>query len=192
MSSHASVDPDRRTTLAAFADRVGHHFADLDDLEAAVRHRSWCAEHPGPPSNERLEFLGDAVLQLVVTERLYTRAPDLSEGVLAQRRAALVNTRTLAEAGRRVALGPVVRLGRGEAATGGADKDSILADATEAVIGAVFLDAGLDAAASVVTSLLAEDLVRVEAGEDPGDPKSRLQEAAARDLEAVPLSLIHI
>lgn len=186
MSSHASADPDRRITLAAFATRVGHDFAELDDLEAALRHRSWCAEHPGPPSNERLEFLGDAVLQLVVTERLFTRSPDLAEGVLAQRRAALVNTRVLAAAARRVELGPVLRLGRGEAATGGADKDSILADATEAVIGAVFLDAGIAAAAGVVASLLAEDLERVESGAHPGDPKSRLQEEAARTLDDVP------
>lgn len=186
MSSPASADRDRRSTLVAFAERVGHPFEDLDDLEAAFRHRSWCAEHPGPPSNERLEFLGDAVLQLVVTERLYTGSPELAEGVLAQRRAALVNTRILAEAARRVDLGPLLRLGRGEAATGGADKDSILADATEAVIGAVYLDGGLEAAVEVVATLLEVDLARVEAGADPGDPKSRLQEVAARQLDAVP------
>jgi len=186
MSSPDSLEPGRIALLGALADRLGHDFAAPDLLEAALRHRSWCGENGAVASNERLEFLGDAVLQLAVTERLYAADPPLPEGVLAQRRAALVNTRILADAARRVELGTTLRLGRGEAATGGEDKDSILADAAEAVIGAVHLDAGFGAACDVIFRLLADDLERVEAGRDAGDPKSRLQERAAHELGFVP------
>jgi ribonuclease III len=186
MSSPDSLEPARVALLADLSRRIGYEFDDISLLDAALRHRSWCGEHGGIPSNERLEFLGDAVLQLAITERLFEADPPLPEGVLAQRRAALVNTRALATAARRVELGPAIRLGRGEAATGGHDKESILADSTEAIIGAVHLDAGFDAACDLVFGLLASDLDRVEAGRDHGDPKSRLQERAAHDLDAVP------
>ncbi|MFN8052936.1 MAG: ribonuclease III [Acidimicrobiales bacterium] len=186
MSSPDSLEAGRAALLGDLSRRIGHDFSHLSLLDAALRHRSWCGEHGGVPSNERLEFLGDAVLQLAITERLYAADPPLPEGVLAQRRAALVNTRTLAAAARRVQLGDCVRLGRGEAATGGNDKDSILADSTEAVIGAVHLDAGFDAARDVIFDLLSDDLDRVEAGRDMGDPKSRLQERVAHELVAVP------
>ena len=186
MSSPASAESERTARLGELARRIGHSFASLDDLEAALRHRSWCAEQGGVASNERLEFLGDAVLQIVVTERLFAAVPPLAEGVLAQRRAALVNTRTLAAAARRIDLGSYLRLGRGEAASGGKDKASILADGAEAVIGAVFLDGGLEGAADVIIRLLEPDLAHVEGGGDAGDPKSRLQEVAAHHLDAVP------
>lgn len=186
MSSPDSLEAGRTALLGELSDRIGYHFVDTDLLESALRHRSWCGEHGGLASNERLEFLGDAVLQLAITERLFAAVPELAEGVLAQRRAALVNTRILAAAARRVDLGRALRLGRGEAATGGDDKDSILADATEAVIGAVHLDAGFDAAQALIFRLLDEDLTRVEAGRDAGDPKSRLQERAAHELDLVP------
>ena len=133
MSSPDSLEPGRLVLLGDLSRRLGHDFSGLSLLDAALRHRSWCGEHGAVPSNERLEFLGDAVLQLAITERLFAADPPLPEGVLAQRRAALVNTRTLATAARRVDLGPAIRLGRGEAATGGHDKDSILADSAEAV-----------------------------------------------------------
>lgn len=186
MSSPDSLEPGRIVLLGDLSRRLGHDFSDLSRLDAALRHRSWCGENGAVPSNERLEFLGDAVLQLAITERLFAADPPLAEGVLAQRRAALVNTRTLAVAARRVELGPAIRLGRGEAATGGIDKDSILADSAEAMIGAVHLDAGFDAAREVIFSLLGPDLARVEAGQDTGDPKSRLQERAAHELDLVP------
>lgn len=186
MSSPDSLEPGRLALLGDLSRRIGHQFSALSLLDAALRHRSWCGEHGGVPSNERLEFLGDAVLQLAITERLYDADPPLPEGVLAQRRATLVNTRTLADAARRVELGSAIRLGRGEAATGGTDKDSILADSTEAIIGAVHLDAGFDAARFVIFTLLQPDLERVEAGRDLGDPSSRLQERAAHQLVAVP------
>lgn len=156
-------------------------------MEQSLRHRSWCAENGDVSSNERLEFLGDAVLQLAITKRLYELDPELPEGILAKRRAALVNTRTLAVAARRLGLGSWLQLGRGEAATGGRDKDSILADATEAVIGAVYIDAGIEAATRVCERLLADEIEWVEAGRDAGDPKSRLQEVAAHELDEVPI-----
>ena len=186
MSSRDLADGGRAARLEALSEQLGYVFGSPDLLEAALLHRSWCAENGGVPSNERLEFLGDAVLQLVITDRLFSAEPPLPEGVLAQRRAALVNTRTLAGAARRVDLGGVIRLGRGEASTGGADKDSILADATEAVLGAVYLDGGLDVATEVTTRWLSGDIERIEAGGDLGDAKSKLQELTAHGLEAVP------
>ncbi|MBP6729609.1 MAG: ribonuclease III [Microthrixaceae bacterium] len=186
VDSGDALDGDRVALLAALADRIDHEFADITQLEIAFRHRSWCAENGGLASNERLEFLGDAVLQLVVTERLFTTDPPAPEGLLAQRRAALVNTRALAGAGRRIDLASCLLLGRGEAATGGAEKESILADCCEAVIGAVYLDGGLSAAASAVARLLGPEIAHVESGADPGDPKSRLQEFAAHRLERMP------
>ncbi len=186
MSSPALAEPSRSDQLEALVARLGYGFLSEHLLEDALRHRSWCSENGGVPSNERLEFLGDAVLQLVITERLYAAEPALAEGILTPRRAALVNSRTLADAARRLGLGAVIRLGRGEMSTGGSDKDSILADAAEAVIGAVYLDSGFESAREIIERLLAEDLERVESGRDLGDAKSRLQERAAHELDAVP------
>ena len=112
-------------------------------MERALTHRSYAYEHGGLPNNERLEFLGDAVLGLVVTDALYAAHPDLPEGQLAKLRACVVNTRALAEVARGIGLGRWLRLGKGELATGGPDKASILADTTEALLGAVFLERGL-------------------------------------------------
>ena len=160
-------------------DRIGHRFDDPALLELALTHRSWCAEHPGSSSNERLEFLGDAVLGLVVTQRLYSRFGGWTEGDLAKTRASLIKSATLAEVGRSVGLGEQLRLGRGEDSTGGRDKASILADAVEAVIGAVSLDGGIDAADGTVRRMLG---ARLEASNDPShaDFKTRLQELAVR------------
>ncbi len=129
---------------------------DLDGslLELALTHRSYAYENGALPHNERLEFLGDSVLGLVVTETLYAAHPEESEGHLAKLRAAVVNMRALAEVGRTLGVGDYLRLGRGEQATGGRDKASILADTTEAVIGAVFLSGGLAAADRLVHHLL--------------------------------------
>ena len=118
---------------------------DPELLERALTHRSYAYENGGLPTNERLEFLGDSVLGVVVTETLYLTHPDLSEGRLAKLRAAVVNARALAEVGRDIGLGEHVKLGRGEETTGGRDKASILSDTVEAVIGAVHLSGGLEA-----------------------------------------------
>ncbi|MYB03399.1 MAG: ribonuclease III [Acidimicrobiaceae bacterium] len=161
-------------------DRLGHRFNDPALLELALTHRSWCAEHSGSSSNERLEFLGDAVLSLVVTGRLYERFGDWAEGDLAKARASLVNSATLAEVGRSVGLGEQLRLGRGEHVSGGRAKPSILADAVEAVIGAVYLDGGIGAADDAVGRLLGDRLDAVASSPGHADFKTRLQELAAR------------
>ena len=161
-------------------DGLGHRFNDPALLELALTHRSWCAEHSGSSSNERLEFLGDAVLSLVVTRRLYERFGDWAEGDLAKARASLVNAATLAEMGRSVGLGEQLRLGRGEDASGGRGKPSILADAVEAVIGAVYLDGGIGAADDSIARLLGARLDAVASSPGHADFKTRLQELAAR------------
>ncbi|NLE18963.1 MAG: ribonuclease III, partial [Propioniciclava sp.] len=129
---------------------------DIDPqlFELALTHRSWAYENGGSPHNERLEFLGDSVLGVVVTEHLYRTYPDEPEGWLAKMRAAVVNTYALADVARGLELGSLLKLGKGEIGTGGDDKDSILADATEAVIAAVFLSAGRDAAEAFVHALM--------------------------------------
>ena len=157
---------------------LGYRFRDARLLERALAHRSWCAEHGDAPSNERLEFLGDAVLGVVVADQVYHRFRELPEGQLTNLRKAVVNADALAEVARSIGLGDHVKLGRGEAAGNGRDKPSILSDALEAVIGAVYLDGGVDAAARLVASLIA-DRLDVAAGRlDHLDHKSRLQELA--------------
>lgn len=171
--------------LAVLAGTLDHHFADVEVLLTAVTHRSYVAENLGVGHNERLEFLGDSVLGLIVTEYLYAARPDLSEGAMAKARASVVSAQPLARVAARLGIGAALRLGRGEEATGGREKSSILADAFEAVLGAVYLDGGWQAAQLVVLRNFADLLI--EATADPGlhDYKTRLQEAAAR-FEAVP------
>lgn len=156
-----------------------------DGMELAVTHRSFAYEHGGLPTNERMEFLGDAVLGLVVTESLYRRYPDVAEGHLAKMRAAIVNARALADVARALGLGALLRLGRGEEITGGRDKSSILADTLEAVIGAVYLEHGLGTAEAVVHRLF-DPLVEHAATLGAGlDWKTSLQElTSARDFGA--------
>ena len=152
---------------------------DPELAELALTHRSYAYEHGGLPTNERLEFLGDSVLGLVVTDALYAAHPDLPEGQLAKLRAGVVSTRALAEVARRVDLGRWVRLGRGEQATGGADKSSILADTLEALLGAVYLDRGLAGAALVVRTVLGPELAGAAADDAGRDWKTSLQELTA-------------
>lgn len=149
-------------------------------LDLALTHRSWAYENGAPATNERLEFLGDAVLGLATAHRLYTDHPDLPEGQLARRRSALVNTNALAVVARHIHLGSYVKLGHGEALDGGRDKASILADTTEAVIGSVYLSNGPEIAARFVLDLLAPLLADEAALEAGFDYKTRLQEIAAQ------------
>lgn len=144
------------------------------------------AEVPGHASNERLEFLGDAVLGLVVTDHIFRAYPDLPEGELAKVRAAVVSAAALAEVALELGLGPELRLGKGEDASGGREKPSILADATEAVIGAVYLDGGWDAASELILGLLGDRIADAAAGPGGQDYKTRLQELAARVYETLP------
>ncbi len=155
--------------------------ADVPDelLELALTHRSYAYEHGGLPTNERLEFLGDAVLGLVVTDALYAAHPGLAEGQLAKLRASVVNTRALAGVARGLDLGRWLRLGRGEETTGGRDKNSILADTTEALLGAVYLAHGLEGARTLVHALF-DPLMRAAAEDGAAvDWKTALQESTA-------------
>ncbi len=154
---------------------------DIDPqlYELALTHRSWAFEHGGAPHNERLEFLGDAVLGVVVTEHLYRTFPDRPEGWLAKMRAATVNTYALADVARGLGLGDQLLLGKGERQTGGVDKDSILADATEALIAAVYLSAGREAAERFVRTLMDPVVAAASADGRATDWKTALQELAA-------------
>jgi len=153
---------------------------DPDLLLLALTHRSFAYENGGIPTNERLEFLGDSILGQAVTVKLFRDHPDLDEGELAKRRASLVSSAALAEVARSIGLGPYIRLGRGETMTGGADKPSILADTVEAIIGAVYLDSGGDAATRLVMRLIEPLLGDPERFGAAMDPKTSLQEIAAR------------
>jgi ribonuclease-3 len=162
---------------------LGIRFSDEEIRETALTHRSFAFEHSLDATNERLEFLGDSVLGLVVTDMVFEAFPDLPEGELAKRRAAVVNAQALAEVARSLGLGAMVRLGKGEEQSGGRGKASILADALEAVLGAVYLDLGLDEARRLIERLfrpLIEAYVRGE------DYKTILQELASRELRTMP------
>lgn len=163
---------------------------NLDDPEVlapALVHRSWCAENPGHESNERLEFLGDAVLGLIITDHAFHAYPDLSEGELTDVRKAVVNAVTLAEVADELGLGEYLLLGKGEEQSGGREKPSILADAIEAVLGAVYVSAGMEEAHALVMRLLGSRVAEAHAGGPGGqDFKSRLQELAARHFDEAP------
>lgn len=158
-------------------------------LQRALTHRSYAYEHGGLPTNERLEFLGDAVLGLVITTTLYHNHPELAEGQLAKLRASVVNMRALAEVARALGpdgLGPYLLLGKGEEATGGRDKSSILADTLEALLGAIYLQHGMDCATGVVHKLF-DPLLAESAARGAGlDWKTSLQELTAERALGVP------
>jgi len=157
-----------------------------DLLERALTHRSYAYEKGGLPTNERLEFLGDSVLGLIVTDTLFREHPDLPEGQLAKLRAAVVQMRALAGVARGLRLGTYIRLGRGEEGTGGRDKPSILADTLEAVIGAVYVDRGLEAAGQLVHRLF-DPVIANSAQLGAGlDWKTSLQELTAAEFLGVP------
>lgn len=158
---------------------LGHEFSDPTLLEHSLTHRSWVAENPDGQDNERLEFLGDAVLQMVITRYLFDQYPAMPEGQMAKVRAACVSREELADVARKIGLGSVMRLGRGEEASGGREKASILADTMEAVIAAMYLDGGLDVAGPFILRHWAE-MVHLRAV-NPGrrDYKTRLQEVVA-------------
>jgi ribonuclease-3 len=165
---------------------LGDPQLDAELLDRALTHRSFAYENGGLPTNERLEFLGDSVLGVVVTETLYLTHPDLSEGRLAKLRAAVVNARALAEVGRGIGLGEHVKLGRGEETTGGRNKASILSDTVEAVIGAVHLSGGIEVSSEVVHRLF-DPLIEAASALGAGlDWKTSLQELAAEHGLGVP------
>ncbi len=185
------MDADQaRSSRTELCELLGVPTLDRQLLDLALTHRSHAYEHGGLPTNERLEFLGDAVLGLVVTDSLYQNHPDLTEGRLAKLRAAVVNARALAEVGRTLGLGPFILLGRGEEATGGRDKASILSDTVEALLGAVYIDKGFAEAGNVVRRLF-DPLMAAAAELGAGlDWKTSLQELAANLALGVPEYLI--
>mgnify|MGYP006276972959 CR=1 FL=1 len=156
---------------ARLVERLGREFVRPELLEQALTHRSYCSVH-----NERLEFIGDAVLNCVIAEALYNAFPLMQEGELSRLRAHLVNRDTLARLGRGLELGAALRFGEGEQKSGGADRASIIADALEAVFGAVFLDGGFDATRRVIHGVYAKELTALDPSSLGKDPKTRLQE----------------
>jgi len=174
-----------RQPLATLAKRIGHPFTDPDLLQQALTHRSHTGVH-----NERLEYLGDAVLSFVIADELIRRFPDADEGRLTRLRAALVKGETLALIGRDLQLGEYLRLGGGELKSGGFRRDSILADAVEALIGAVYLDGGIDAARQLALRLLAQRLDSSALERVTKDPKTQLQEWL--QAQRLPLPCYHV
>jgi ribonuclease III len=181
--SEASVEPG----LEALDRALGVSFRDPELREASLTHRSYAFEHDLTVTNERLEFLGDSVLGLVVTDLAYRTYPQMPEGQLAKLRAAIVNMTALADVARELDLGAVVLLGKGEEGSGGRDKASILADALEAVFGAVYLDLGLDVARELIERLFAPRMEAYVRGEGDRDYKTILQELASQELRALPV-----
>lgn len=172
---------------------LGYHFKDSLALRAALTHRSWSSEHAGNKEqkerfgadNERLEFLGDSILGVVITEALWHRSPGSSEGVLSRLRSAVVNESSLAEVATQTHVGAALRLGKGEERSGGRSRPSLLADALEAVFAAVYLDGGFEAARAVVLLVLGERIEKVVAlGVD--DFKSTLQERLQASHKVTP------
>jgi ribonuclease-3 len=168
--------------------RIGYRFADPEALRRALIHTSYVNEAPDPKpeSNERLEFLGDAVLELVVAERLFLDRPELAEGDLTTMRAALVRLETLGRVGLGLGLGEHLLLGRGEESTGGRARPTVVGRALEALIGAVYFDGGLPAARDVALRLIWPEIERVANAVALKDDKSRLQEAAQGELALTP------
>lgn len=185
MSQRSGPDP------AEFATRLGYAFADPSLLRTALSHRSWCAETLGsPPSNERLEFLGDAVLGWVVADLAFRHHSDLPEGRLTDLRKGVVNAAALAEAAEELGLGEHILLGKGEAAAGGRAKPSILSDAIEAVIGAVYVDGGAEAAYQLITRMLGDRIEHAAVRLEHADHKTRLQELTARLFDSAPVYVL--
>jgi ribonuclease-3 len=168
-------------------DRVlGVRFKDRSLRDLALTHRSYAFENEQTTHNERLEFLGDAVLGIVVTDMAYRTFPELPEGELAKLRAAIVNMTALADVARELDIGRFLLLGKGEELSGGRDKTSILADAVEALLGAVYLDRGLNTARDLIERLFRPRMLRYARGEGDRDYKTILQELASAQMRALP------
>ena len=160
------------TSRAGWAEqKLGYRFSDADLLDLALTHRSASARN-----NERLEFLGDAVLGVVIARALFERRPDAGEGTLSKIRSRLVRGETLADIARELDIGAIVRLGSGEIRTGGFQRSSILSNALEALFGAVYLDGGMPEAERVILHLFASRLAELPTEDELMDPKTRLQE----------------
>jgi ribonuclease-3 len=180
--ARSTTRPHSRRRAGELESIIGYHFTDTGLLSAALTHPS--AVSPREPNYERLEFLGDAVLDLAIADLLMRRFPEAREGTLSKERASIVNGRTLAAKARRIGIDRHLKLGKGEEKSGGRDKLSILAAAMEAVVGATYLDGGLSAAQAVVERLFADDIGGPAAERDY---KTALQEAAHRHFRSQPV-----
>lgn len=187
MAGSRSSPGGRAGILARLAELTGRQPRQPELFLQALTHPSYSNEHPQEMHNQRLEFLGDAALGLVVAEELYRRFPDKAEGELTRMRAALVCTPTLARVARRLGLGQLMRLGQGEEASGGRERSSLLADAMEAVIGALMLEGGLEAVRDFVLHHLAQELEQAATGSLVEDFKTFLQEEGQRRFRADPV-----
>ncbi|MDD4601273.1 Ribonuclease 3 [bioreactor metagenome] len=180
------VNAAREQQLNALCDIIKVKFGDMNLLQQALTHTSFANEskHQGIIHNERLEFLGDAVLDLVISEHLFRRFPGLPEGDLTKARAMVVCEPTLAQCSSKITIGNYILLGRGESASGGRERLSILADAFEAVIGAIYLDSGFEVAAKFVLDQLNDELKLIERGDYLKDYKTSLQEVVQKNNES--------
>ena len=190
MSDRSGPEP-QRGNLDDLSARLGHTFADQSLLRRAMAHRSWCAEVSGQEaSNERLEFLGDAVLGWVVADLAFRHFSDLPEGKLTDLRKSVVNAAALADVAAGLDIGSCLLLGKGESAAGGRSKPSILSDAFEAVLGAIYLDAGTTAAYAFVERVIGERLRQAVQQLHRLDYKTLLQELAVREFDAAPVYVL--
>ncbi|HNY94351.1 MAG TPA: ribonuclease III [Flexilinea sp.] len=170
-----------------FAQRIGLKFNDPMLLCRALTHRSFLNEHPDAiEDNERLEFLGDAILDFIVGAWLYNELPEMPEGELTKYRAALVHTEQLAEFAKQIGLGQALRLGKGELQAGGKTKPALLCDAFEALIGALYLDQGIDAVQNFILPMISESFEDIVSNHKGEDPKSRLQEIIQAENLPIP------
>lgn len=176
----------RPAKLEALEERLGYHFSDRTLLETALTHSSWTNERKHAVHNERLEFLGDAALEICVSETLYIHYPQEREGSLTRLRSRLVGEEKLAELARKLGLGECLRLGKGEEAQGGRERPALLADAMEAVLGAVYLDGGQRSAAKLVAKLYEGQWPAPESTRKGKDFKTRLQEVIQAKFHALP------
>ncbi|MSR65914.1 MAG: ribonuclease III [Pedosphaera sp.] len=173
--------------LDSFQKSLSHQFKNPELLRLALTHPSISYERKRPlPNNQRLEFLGDAVLQMTISSELFSRFPDQDEGVLSKMRARLVSREALLSKARDMKLGPHLIMGRGEEHSGGKEKPSVLSDAYEAIIGAVFLDSGWTAARRFVRQQFKDTLDKVDVGLHGGNPKGELQELIQSDSSEPP------
>ncbi|MFA4016740.1 MAG: hypothetical protein RUDDFDWM_001851 [Candidatus Fervidibacterota bacterium] len=180
------IDKERKQKLKELMQRLKINLRNLALLNEALTHPSYCAEHKGVTSNQRLEFLGDSVLGLIVTKYLFERFPELSEGELTKVRATAVSEKVLSQVAKEIGLGEFLLLSKGEDQIGGRKRPSILADAFEALVGAIFVEKGLKATADFVLSLLSKRIELIRDNHIIIDYKSRLQELAQRYFKATP------
>ncbi len=182
----ANIDKRRLESLTLLSSKLGVEFKELEGLHQALTHTSYANEgkHAALSHNERLEFLGDAVLDLIVSQYLFVNFPNLPEGELTKARAAIVCEPSLARVATQLGIGEFLLLGKGEISTGGRERTSILADAFEAIIGAIYLDAGFECASQFIVKFFAEQLQSVKRGDYVKDFKTLLQEAVQKNTES--------